>query len=153
MSVFNPVTFLDQQVTGQNDTKLIPIPVGEFTGIAEKIEVRPWQSKDGQKSGLSLDVTWTIDDQAVKAITQRDKNTVRQSVMLDVTESGGLDMGKGKNVGLGRLREAIGMNVAGQPFSFRMIEGKVAKLTIGHRPSDKDPADVFADVKGIAKLA
>ncbi len=152
-NVFDPAKFVDLQVTESNDTKLIPIPAGEFTGLAEKAEVRAWKSADGTKSGLAVDISWVIDDPAVKGITQRDKNTARQSVMLDLNEQGGLDMGKGKNVGLGRLREALNLNAAGAPFSIRMIEGKAAKVSVIHEPNEKDPdSGPYVKVNRVAKL-
>ena len=75
--MFNPEQFLDMQVTDSNDTKSIPVPVGEYTAVAEEVKCRQWQSKqDPSKSGLTL----------------------------DITDSGGLDMGKGRNIGLSSAR-------------------------------------------------
>lgn len=149
--MFNPDQFLDMQVTEANDTKLTPVPVGEYVAVIEDVKCRQWQSKqDPSKSGLTLDITWSIDDPAVKELLGRDKVTVRQGVMLDLTESGGLDMGKGRNVGLGRLREAVGLNTPGQPFSFSMLVGRVAKVSVSHRI---DGDNIYAEVKGVTKLA
>ena len=148
--MFDPNQFLDLQITEANDTKVIPVPVGEFTAVADKAECRTWQSKkDPSKSGVTLEVTWAIDDQGVKDLLGRDQVTVRQGIMLDLTEEGGLDMGKGRNVGLGRLREALGLNVPGQPFAFSMIPGRMAKIKVDHRI---DGENVYAEVKGAAKL-
>lgn len=149
--MFNPDQFLDMQITEANDTKLTPVPVGEYVAVIEDVKCRQWQSKqDPSKSGLTLDITWSIDDPAVKELLGRDKVTVRQGVMLDLTESGGLDMGKGRNVGLGRLREAVGLNTPGQPFSFSMLVGRVAKVSVSHRI---DGENIYAEVKGVTKLA
>ena len=148
--MFSPEQFLDMQVTDSNDTKSIPVPVGEYTAVAEEIKCRQWQSKqDPSKSGLTLDITWSVDDAAVKELLGRDKVTVRQGIMLDITDSGGLDMGKGRNIGLGRLREALGLNTPGQPFCFSMIAGRVAKVNVSHRI---DGENIYAEVKGVAKL-
>lgn len=148
--MFDPNQFLDIQFTEANDTKIIPVPVGEFTAVADKAECRTWQSKkDPSKSGVTLEVTWAIDDPGVKELLGRDTVTVRQGVMLDLTDEGGLDMGKGRNVGLGRLREALGLNVPGQPFAISMIPGRVAKVKVDHRI---DGENVYAEVKGAAKL-
>ena len=69
--------------------------------------------------------------------------------MLDLTPSGSLDTSKGKNIGLGRLREAVGQNKPGQAFSFQNLPGLMAKITIKHRLVDDD---TFAEVKGTAPL-
>jgi len=149
MSTFNPEQFLDQQIEGTNDTTVVPIPVGEYIAVASGVKCRPWQSKDGQQSGLALDITWDVDDQSVKEFLGRDKVTCKQGIMLDLTETGGLDMGKGRNIGLGRLREALGMNAPGQPFSFSMIPGRAARVKISHRISGEE---IFAEVKQVAAV-
>lgn len=148
--MFNPEQFLDQQFTEANDTKLVPVPVGEYTAIAGEVKCRQWQSKaDPSKSGLTLDITWEIDDSAVKELLGRDKVTVRQGIMLDLTDSGSMDMGKGRNVGLGRLREALNLNQPGQAFSFSMIPGRLAKVAVTHRI---DGENIYAEVKSLARL-
>jgi hypothetical protein len=88
--------------------------------------VRTWTSKkDSTKSGVVLEVIWSIEDQGVKDTLGRDKVTVKQGVMLDMTPDGsGLDMGKGKNVSLGRLREALNMNQPGQRFRIHNAAGQ-----------------------------
>mgnify|MGYP006373107531 FL=1 len=150
MSMFSPDQFLDMQVTESNDTKLVPIPVGEYVAVVSEVKARPWTGKsDPSKSGIALDVQWDIDDAGVKQLLGRDKVTVKQGVMLDMTESGGLDMGKGKNVGLGRLREACGLNQPGQPFSATMLTGRVAKVKVEHRV---DGENIYSEVKQVAKM-
>lgn len=146
---FDPQSFLDSSVSGSNDTKIIPVPVGEYMGIIEKVLPRQWQSKDGTASGVALDVFWLVEDDNVKQYLGRDTVTVKQGIMLDLTASGQVDMSKGKNIGLGRLREAVGKNDPTQAFSFSMLPGMSAKIAVAHRPSGED---IFAEVKGVAKL-
>jgi hypothetical protein len=76
--------------------------MGEFPGVIDKIAARQWQSGDGTKTGVALDVTWAIEDDEAKATTGRDVVTARQGIMLDLTPDGAIDMGEGKNVALGR---------------------------------------------------
>ena len=148
--MFNPDQFLDMQIEGQNDTKIIPVPAGEYTAMIEEVKVRQWQSKaDPLKSGLTLDVQWLIDDASVKELLGRDKVTVKQGIMLDLTDAGGLDMGQGRNIGLGRLREALDLNQPGRPFSFTMLTGRVAKVNVSHRIADDN---IFAEVKQVARI-
>jgi len=150
MSAFDPDLFLSQTVDQANDTKVTPCPAGEFTGVVKEFKARQWTAKsDPSNTGVTLDVTWTIEDEGVRQTLDRQEVTVRQGIMLDVTEAGALDLGKGKNVGLGRLREALGLNVPGQPFSFGMLNGQMAKVTVAHRVVGED---IFADVKMVAKL-
>src|SRR5271163_4798164 len=108
--MFDADSFLNSVVTGSNSTKVVPCPIGEYPAVIEKIAARQWQSQDGTKTGVALDVTWSIEDDEAKAATGRDVVTSRQGLMLDLTPDGAVDMGEGKNVGLGRLRAAVGLN-------------------------------------------
>jgi hypothetical protein len=149
---FDPNQFLDMQFTDSNDTVLRPVPVGEYPAVAESAELRPWQAKDGSSSGLALDIKWSIDDAELQAELGR-KPLVKQGIMLDMNEAGtGFDMGKGKNVGLGRLREALGMNEPGKPFSFTMIPGNAARVKVAHRPDKSNPEVIYAEVKEASAL-
>jgi hypothetical protein len=153
MGIFDPSTFLDATINEANSTVSTPCPEGEYAAIAGEPVIRQWTSKDGTKSGLALDINWEIDGgsySAVKAAVGRDKVFVRQGIMLDTNAQGGLDTGKGMNVGLGKLREAVRLNKAGQPFSFRMLQGQVAKVSVKHRI---DGEQIFADVKAVASLS
>lgn len=148
--MFSPEQFLDMQVNESNDTKIIPVPVGEYLAVVKEVKVRPWQSKaDPSKAGIALDLQWTIDDHGVKQTLGRDEVNVKQGVMLDLTEGGGgLDMGKGKNIGLGRLREACGLNTPGQPFSVTMLTGRMARIKVEHRV---DGENLYAEVKQVTR--
>lgn len=145
MSTFDPDLFMNSETTDANDTSFVPVPEGEFTAAIESVEPR----KAGDKP--VLEVKWAIDDQGVRDATGMQKPTVRQTIWLDVTEAGGLDGGKGKNIGLGKLREAVGQNKPGQRWAPGMLVGQVARVVVKHR-SGKEPGEVFADVKGVAAL-
>jgi hypothetical protein len=147
--MFDAQSFLDSSVTGANDTKVIPVPMGEYQGIIDKITPRQWQSKDGTQSGVALDILWLVEDQEVKTFLGRETVTCKQGIMLDMTSDGKLDVTKGKNIGLGRLREAVNLNNPGQPFSFNQLPGQMARISVRHRI---DGEDTFAEVKGVAKM-
>ena len=100
-------------------------------------------------TGIALDVLWLVEDSAVKEYLGRDTVVCKQGIMLDLTAEGGLDMSKGKNVGLGRLREAVGKNNSGEAFSFAMLPGSAAKISVAHRVANDD---TFAEVKQVAML-
>lgn len=147
--MFDPKQFLEVTVTEANDTKLILVPVGEYLAVASSVDCRQWTAKaDPSKTGLTLDVIWEIDDAGVKQLLGRDKVTIKQGIMLDLTEEGGLDMGKGRNVGLGKLREAVDLNTPGVPFGFTQIPGRVAKIWVEHRVGGEN---IYAEVKAVAK--
>lgn len=144
-SVFDPDMFMNQQTTESSSTVYTPVPEKEYQGVIKEVKA----GTAGDKPVLNI--TWAIDDQEAKDATGLDEPTVRQTIWLDLTPAGGLDMGKGKNVGLGKLREALGQNEPGRPWSPGMLSGQVAQITVKHR-AGKEPGEVFADVKAVAAL-
>lgn len=146
---FDAQSFLESSFSGSNSTKIVPVPVGEYQGLIEKVLPRQWQSKDGSQSGVALDIFWSIEDANVKALLGRDNVICKQGLMLDLTPQGVLDMSDGKNVGLGRLREAVGKNDPSEAFSFAMLPGMMAKVSVMHRVVGEE---TYSEVKAVAKL-
>ena len=150
MTEFDPTTFMNQTMNQALDTVFLPCPPGEYMAVATKTQVLPWAKGDGSSSGLKLQINWEIQDDKAKATTGRDPLTVRQDQMLDLTDNGALNLAKGRNIGLGRIREALGLNKEGKDFSLAMLEGQVAKVVVSHRPG-KDGA-IFDEIKAITKV-
>jgi hypothetical protein len=151
-SAFDPKLLLEATTDQANSTERVPVPVGEHVAVIAEVNIR-----SGNKNGNDwafLDVTYDIDNPAVKEALGRQKVTLTQGVGLDFTPNGGLDYSKGKNVQLGRLRDCVGLNVPGQPFSFRMLQGKVLKIVVSHSPDTRPTAragDVYENVSGFVK--
>lgn len=144
-SAFDLDAFMSATVTDANDTKITPVPEGEYMAVISKTALK--QIEKGTMAGrLVLDVTYEIDDQAARDATGMDKPTVRQGIFLDTTEHGTLEVGKGKNVTLGKLREAVGLNVPGKPFAFSMLFGLPVRILVKHRQAED--GTIFTDVKG-----
>jgi hypothetical protein len=144
MSAFNPDTFLNTQTNEANDTVTIPCPEGEHPAAIKAIKPRVLSS--GQ---AVLDVYWTVNSDEAREETGQAEPMVRQSVWLDVTESGGLDFGKGKNVSLGKLRDAVGQNQSGKPWAPGMLIGAAAIVKVGHSIDKRDGETIQADVKAV----
>lgn len=134
-SLFDAKNFLDMEIEGENSTEVIPVPPGEYIGLCVEVKAREWKARDGTKEGKALDVSWEIDDPEIKTATSRDRVVIRQGVMLETTESGAIDMSKGKNVQLGRLRAAVGMNTGGK-FRFSDIVGQAATIKVTNEPQE-----------------
>jgi len=148
--MFDVNDFLNTEITGALDTEITPCPADTYPASISKVELRQWKKKDDpSQGGLALDLIWEIQDEEVKRICNRDKVSVKQGIMLDLTDSGKLDTSKGRNIGLGKLRDALGLNEEGQPFSFSMLDGRMANVTVSHRPVGDD---IFAEVKRVHKL-
>ena len=151
---FDPASFLSQETTDQMDTSFTPIPAGEYPAMVKSVDARQQPStKDPAEVWTILDVTYAIDDQGVREETGLPEPTIRQSIFLDIGDDGKLDTGKGKNVNLGRLREAVGLNQPGQAFSFGSLVGQACIVAVKHNPSKDDPEIVYANVSKVAALA
>lgn len=151
MSHFDPESFLDATTT-EASTRRNPIPAGaDVVATIGAPKSRSWTSRDQTKSGIAVDVPLTIDLTAypdLRAQVGVDRVLVQDSIMLDLTEKGDIDYGPGKNSKLRRYREALGMNVPGQPFSIRAFEGRQIKVKIKHRLYE---GEAYDEVDSVAK--
>ncbi len=150
--MFNAEQFMHTSSDAALSTKRIAVPKGSYPGVISKIEFRENQGKkDPSKSYVFSDITWTLQvPEQVKAETGRDTVTVRQSIIVDVNEQGtGLDFSKGKNISLGRIREAVGQNQGGQPWAPAMLMGAAARVNVEHRI---DGEDIYDEVASVVKL-
>jgi hypothetical protein len=144
--MFDPDQFMSGTVEGEMSTEFTPVPEGEYNALITGVNARSTSSDKGEY--VILDVTWAIDDAAVAAEVGMDNPTVRQSIFLDTTDGGGLDFAKGKNIQLGRLRDAVKQN-GPSAWSPSMLEGQVAKVRVAHRMYE---GRIFADVKGVSAV-
>lgn len=145
---FNANDLMNSVQQEANATKLEVCPEGEFRSMIQSVDIREFKYKNGERAGqtgYSLDVNHLILDPSVEASLGR-QPSVRQSLMLDLTPAGGLDFGKGKNVGLGRLREAVGQNQPGKPWSMKMLEGQQLIVAVSHR---MDGDNLYSDIKKV----
>jgi hypothetical protein len=147
MSQFDAEAFMNSSTTDANSTAYTPVPEGEFQ--ASVASVTPRVTGTGK---ALLNLGWKVDDETVRNETGMAEPMVYQTIWLDVTESGGLDTGKGKNVGLGKLRDALGQNKPGQPWSPGMMVGQVAIVRVGHSIDKRDNVTIQAEVKAVAAL-
>jgi len=148
--------FLGTQVDGASSTRLLLLNEGDYVAqiAADGIDLKDFKFKKGDREGQTgyrMTVKWEVQDPdgSIEKTLGR-KPTIVQSIMLDLTESGGLDMGKGKNVALGRLREAVGQNTDGRPWQPAMLIGQMARIQVKHRMDDKN--ELQHDVNAVTKI-
>jgi hypothetical protein len=154
MSTFDPQSFLSADTAEQMDTRFPLIPQGEYPAIVKGIDARQQESsKNPGTVWTILDITYTVDDAGVREETGLPEPTIRQSIFLDVKDDGTLDTGPSKNVNLGRLRAALGLNQAGQSFNFNMLVGQPSVVAVKHNPDRNDPEIVYANVSRVAAMA
>lgn len=149
--MFDVEAFKNTPVQGANSTDYIPFPEGEYPGVVEDYDVRVVDTKNGPgttfEAKVKLDVTKSILDE----IGMNQPPTFRFQCWLDITEQGGLDLGKGKNVKLGQLREAVGLNNPAVPFNFDQLKGRPLRVKTKNVPGDR--GGVFTNITHVTKLA
>lgn len=152
--MFNPEDFKTSQTTEQGSTSVTPCPLGEYVAKIEKVDFRQAQGKKNPNETYTFaDIVYEVDNDEVRRHCDRDKVTVRQSMIVDVAADGkSLDFGKGKNIGLNRVRDAVGQNVPGAAWAPSMLEGKVLKVKVKHRPDENDPTIQYAEVAAVGSL-
>lgn len=104
---------------------LFPAMIGDFDEKA--IQRHSFTYKQGPQAGqpgsmVKFNCPFSIQDETVKAQMERETVYADQQIILDTNELGQLDLGKGKNVKLGQIREALGQNAAG-PWNIMNLRG------------------------------
>lgn len=138
--------FMNAQQEGkENAVKRTPIPAGEYRAVVQDVELESIQGKkDPTKVYLKCNVTYNIDDAGLRETLKREKISISDGFLVDLTDSGSIDYSEDRNIRLGRLRRATGLNVPGQPWSFPMFKGRPLKIKIGHEMYEGEPqARVF----------
>lgn len=132
MPTFDPDTFMQQNVDAPLSTEYELCPQGEYPAMIgdftrDAFRSHDFEYKKGPNAGQPGTMTvfscpFVINDDSVRQALERDTVTVFQDVVLDIGDDGGLDFGKGKNVPLGRIREAVGQNGNG-PWQVASLRG------------------------------
>ena len=136
-SAFDPAAFLNATIDTQ-DEKRDPLPTmnpedpnGLYTAIIGSVDAKGGE-KDG-KPWLQMVVPLRIQvPAALQAQIGRPEVTITDRAFIDLTESGAIDNGKGRNARRRMYREATGQNAPGQAWAPRMLEGRPVKVQIKH---------------------
>ncbi len=148
---------LEQEVSEPNETQFQQCPEGEYLGRIDDftLQTAEWTDKNtGEpRSAPTLRITWHILDEGVKAQLELDPVKVQQDLFLDVDEATGqLSTDKNKNIQLGRIRQAVGLNEPGQSFSLPMLKGSSpATVRVAHQADRNNPDIKRARITGVAK--
>ena len=141
-------SFMEQTTSEVLDTERPRSEPGEYQANVLEINVRDFYSERKEKTYVVMDIFWDVDDPKVKALLDSDSNRIRQTVFLDMNDSGtGLDFSKGKNTGLGKVRDAVGQNIPGQPWSPTMLIGGRATVRV------EQDENGYTNVTGCTKAA
>jgi len=151
MATFNVDTFLEAVQPADISTAQVLVPAGEYPARIDSFDKPMIITTGAGETRYKVNVNWAIEDDDVRELTGYDKPIVRQNLWLDLNEEGtALDNSPGKNVKIGQLLEALGMDVS-KPWSFPDLLGQSAIAHVTHNPGTGANADVFyANVTRVA---
>jgi hypothetical protein len=151
-SNFNPEQFLGAALTAPL-TKRPPADAGRpYFATVQTPKIRPWSSEKGgvSRAGFAADIALEIQlppDVATKV--GQEKITLTDSVFLDTTDAGGLDMSPGKNRGLRRYYDATGLNKPGTTMGH--LAGQMVKCVLKHEVAKDGSGDIYERIDGITR--
>lgn len=148
MTQFDPNAFLNVEFA-EPTVRRPPVAPGDYLATIGEITAKSWQSQEKGTSGMRYVVPLKVEvpaeqQQAVGTPTI----TLTDSIMLDLNEQGGLDLGVGRNSGIRRYREAVDMNKPGDVFSPTKMTGRMIKVKITH---DMYQGEVQERIAGVSK--
>jgi len=153
--VFDADAFMNTQVDDAMSTALSGVPEGEYVAMVGDFDSSAFKTittKNGARP--VLEVPFVIQDEALKAKLGREQVTHRETYWLDFTEDGRLDTGPDKNVRLGQLRNVLGQNVAGQPWSPSMLRNMgPLRIAIKTTADKNDPEKKYTNISKYAKIS
>lgn len=160
---FDPSTFLSQTVDEPLSTKVLLVPAGEYKAMLGEVSDKSFKTitwKDKQTNEEKSSIMFTVmckilDADEMKAKLGRQEVNVPLSFFLDFkgdNPANGLETGEGKNVSLGRLREAVGQNGSGAWAFGRLSGAGPVMIKVGHRQG-KTSDEKFAEVQKVTKLS
>lgn len=150
--LFDPVELLNSNLVA-NATVRTPLPVGETVAQITEIKLADGvsgpQSKKPGVPWARLDCTLEITDpEYLKTVGDgtREKAVTFLGIMLDMKD-GKIASGDDRNVRLGKLREACGVN--GQPLG--ALAGQHLRIVIAHKPNPNQPDETISEVTNYMK--
>ena len=141
-SAFDPATFLDA-TTMEVNKKRPPLPTenpadtnGFYMAVIGEIKTATGTISKGERLGqpwLQMVVPLRLQlPPQIQALGLSAEFTLTDRPMIDLTAEGSIDNAIGKNRAQFNYREATGTNKAGEPWSWRMLQGKTGKVKVAH---------------------
>lgn len=153
MSEFNPEQFLGAALSAPL-TKRPPAGAGRpFEATIQTLKFRSGVSERdpaNPRQWFAADIPLEIElpEDEAKRVGQA-KITITDSIFLDTTPTGGLDMAPGRNRGLRRYYDATGLNKPGTTMNH--LPGQRVKVLLKHDVAKDGSGDLYERVDTITK--
>lgn len=145
---FDPTAFLNVEIA-EPTVRRPPVAPGDYLATIGEVTAKSWQSESKGTSGMRYVVPLKVEVPAdQQPVIGTPTITLTDSIMLDLNEQGGLDLGVGRNGGLRRYREAVDMNKPGDVFSPAKMQGRMVKVKLTH---DLYQGEIQERVGGVSK--
>lgn len=147
--MFDVDSLLTAEVSGEMSTVTPTLEPGDYEAYIAGVDVKSFQIREGDNAGETryiLKVKWQVMDQPEWEEKYGYKPTVIQDIWLDFNENG-LDRAEGKNTKLGKVRQAVGQNVPGEPWAPGNLVGGSAMVNVGRRLAPN--GEVYSEIKGV----
>jgi len=152
MSTFDPNAFEEQIITDVSATHMTPVPEGsDYKAIIDDYKFAEVAIKGEKQLVLNVFFKLLEDPRLEEVGLSADMAPVRHTLWLNLRPDGGIAYGPNQNVGLGKLRQALGLNKPNMQWSQLRGAGPVS-LTIAHRADKNDPEVLYTDIKRIDKV-
>jgi len=144
-------------------TRYVTPPEGDFNLMLDSrnLDVTKWFTsgiaQKGQNAGneyVTFEIPMEILDDKVRQALNQDHVYSRYKGFLDFAPDGSLDFSEGKNVKIGRLREALNQNdpnVPWDPSQLALASGTIFKGHLKHTPNKDDPTAPFSEISRVTK--
>lgn len=159
---FDPNAYLDLPID-EEFTRRPLVPVSDYVATISDLQARQWTSKDKTdsqgrpKTGIAYDVSLELDiPLEVKEKVGLKPDFVlklKDSIMVDLNDNGGLDTAAGANRQLRNYREALDMNKAGVTFRPREMIGRRLLVKVKHENYPEGSDNWNEKPNGVARLA
>jgi hypothetical protein len=141
-------------ITEKLDTQFEVTPAGEYVAmISDRTPVKDWfrTVRVRDQDVPQCNILFIISDAEIAKAIGRREATSRLTLWLDVVEDGSrLDTGRGKNVGLGALRKALGQD-EDMEWSFQKLVG-AGPIRILTEVQESRSGGKFSNVTRVGKL-
>ena len=129
---FDPQSFLDAETTTKSERRP-PLPVGDYLAVIGEVSTKPGQKDDRAWVQVIIPLSIQVPPNIKQELGYTtDTLTLTDRPFLDLTESGTIDWGPGRNRAIRAYREATDQNVAGESFSLRRLQGRPVKVKVTH---------------------
>jgi len=150
MGLFSAEQYASLNINETSEARDLLIAGEEYDAIVSEVKTVLRSNKEGNETPV-VDIKLTVEvPYAQQANVGRDTIDLTDSVWLETTASGEIDMGKGKNFRMKEYRDATNNNVKGKPFNFEMLAGHPVRVVVGRYTSKKNGKD-YESVKGVAR--